>query len=61
MKHLPLIPKEDCEPELRTWWEEHGFDLAICAYMANSRLANLGGCEIGDDEDYGMFMLGRKI
>ena len=33
---------------------------AICAYMANSRMANLGGCEIGDDEDYGMFTLGRK-
>lgn len=33
---------------------------AICAYMLNSRMANLGGCEIGDDEDYGMFSLGRK-
>lgn len=33
---------------------------AICAYMLNSRFANLGGCEIGDDEDYGMFSLGRK-
>lgn len=33
---------------------------AICVYMMNSRLANLGGCEIGDDEDYGMFTLGRK-
>ena len=33
---------------------------AICAYMSNSRMANLGGCEIGDDEDYGMFSLGRK-
>jgi alkylhydroperoxidase family enzyme len=33
---------------------------AICAYMLNSRLANLGGCELGDDEDYGMFALGRK-
>ena len=33
---------------------------AICAYMLNSRLANLGGCETGDDEDYGMFSLGRK-
>ena len=33
---------------------------AICAYMTNSRFANLGGCEIGDDEDYGMFSLGRK-
>jgi len=33
---------------------------AICAYMLNSRLANLGGCEIGDDEDYGLFTSGRK-
>lgn len=33
---------------------------AICAYMLNSRFANLGGCEKGDDEDYGMFSLGRK-
>ena len=33
---------------------------AICAYMLNSRFANLGGCEIGDDEDFGMFSLGRK-
>lgn len=33
---------------------------AICAYMLNSRMANLGGCEIGDDEDFGMFNLGRK-
>lgn len=33
---------------------------AICAYMLNSRFANLGGCEIGDDEDFGMFTLGRK-
>lgn len=33
---------------------------AIGAYMMNSRLANLSGCEIGDDEDYGMFALGRK-
>jgi hypothetical protein len=32
----------------------------ICGYMMNSRLANLGGCEIGDDKDYGMFRLGRK-
>lgn len=32
----------------------------ICTYMMNSRLANLGGCEIGDDEDFGMFSLGRK-
>ena len=32
----------------------------ICAYMTNSRFANLGGCEIGDDEDYGMMSLGRK-
>ena len=32
----------------------------ICGYMMNSRLANLGACEIGDDEDYGMFRLGRK-
>ncbi|MDP6136831.1 MAG: carboxymuconolactone decarboxylase family protein [Arenicellales bacterium] len=33
---------------------------AICAYMLNSRFANLGGCEKGDDEDFGMFSLGRK-
>lgn len=33
---------------------------AICVYMMNSRLANLGGCEMGDDEDFGMFSLGRK-
>ena len=26
----------------------------ICAYMTNSRLASLGGCEIGDDEKFGM-------
>ena len=26
----------------------------ICAYMTNSRLASLGGCEIGDDEAYGL-------
>ena len=26
----------------------------ICAYMMNSRLASLGGCEIGDDEAYGL-------
>ena len=32
----------------------------ICIYMMNSRLANLGGLEEGDDEDYGMFKLGRK-
>ena len=32
----------------------------ICCYMLNSRLANLGGVEIGDDEDFGMFSLGRK-
>jgi hypothetical protein len=32
----------------------------ICADMSNSRMANLGGCEIGDDEDYGMFSLCRK-
>ena len=25
----------------------------ICVYMMNSRLASLGGCEIGDDEDFG--------
>jgi hypothetical protein len=60
MKHLPLISKEDCDPELREWWDGRGFDLAICAYMLNSRFANLGGCELGDDEDYGMFSLGRK-
>ena len=33
---------------------------AICAYMLNSRFANLGGCEKGDDEDWGNFYLGRK-
>ena len=33
---------------------------AICAYMLNSRFANLGGCEIGDDEDFGTFFMGRK-
>ena len=32
----------------------------ICTYMMNSRLASLGGCEIGDDEDFGMFRAGRK-
>ncbi len=32
----------------------------ICAYMLNSRFANLGGLEKGADEDYGMFSLGRK-
>ncbi len=32
----------------------------ICTYMMNSRLASLGGCEIGDDEDFGTFFLGRK-
>ncbi len=32
----------------------------ICGYMMNSRLANLGGCQLGDDEDYGNFFLGRK-
>ena len=24
----------------------------ICAYMLNSRLDNLGGCEIGDDKNF---------
>ena len=33
---------------------------AICAYMMNSRLANLGGCEKGDDVDYRMVSTGRK-
>lgn len=32
----------------------------ICTYMMNSRLANIGGIEIGDDEDFGTFFLGRK-
>ena len=32
----------------------------ICIYMMNSRMANIGGLEEGDDEDYGMFHLGRK-
>lgn len=32
----------------------------ICIYMMNSRLANIGGLVEGDDEDYGMFHLGRK-
>lgn len=32
----------------------------ICTYMMNSRLANLGGCVKGDDEDFGVFTLGRK-
>lgn len=26
----------------------------ICAYMTNSRLASLGGCEIGDDINFGL-------
>jgi alkylhydroperoxidase family enzyme len=29
MKHLPLLSKDDSDPELRTWWDERGFDLAI--------------------------------
>ena len=33
---------------------------AICAYMLNSRLANLGGCEKGDDKEYRMSSPGRK-
>ena len=33
---------------------------AICAYMLNSRLANLGGCEKGDDKDFRMSPIGRK-
>lgn len=32
----------------------------ICTYMMNSCLANLGGCEIGDDEDFGIFSFGWK-
>ena len=32
----------------------------ICYYMFNSRIGNLGGLVEGDDEDYGMFHLGRK-
>jgi alkylhydroperoxidase family enzyme len=32
----------------------------ICYYMMNSRIGNLGGLVEGDDEDYGMFHLGRK-
>lgn len=127
MKHIPLLAKENADPEVKKAWEAMGFDLAlfhvtahasntflkwaafngtvwqeevdgfplplkemavvdgrasettltamsekysskqltqliygICTYMMNSRLANLGGCEIGDDEDFGMFSLGRK-
>ncbi len=32
----------------------------ICTYRMNSRLANIRGLEIGDDEDFGTFFLGRK-
>ncbi|MEM7017457.1 MAG: hypothetical protein AAF512_08990 [Pseudomonadota bacterium] len=34
--------------------------VGICMYMMNSRLASACGCELGDDEDFGMFSLGRK-
>lgn len=33
---------------------------AICTYMMNSRLANLGGLQQGDDEDFGTSFTGRK-
>ena len=33
---------------------------AICTYMMNSRLANLGGLRQGDDEDFGTDFTGRK-
>ncbi|MDA0788012.1 MAG: carboxymuconolactone decarboxylase family protein [Proteobacteria bacterium] len=46
--------------ELYTHKQVSQLVFAICAYMLNSRFANLGGCEKGDDEDFGNFMLGRK-
>ena len=33
----------------------------ICAYMMNSRLASLGGCEIGDDEKFGMKIVPSEL
>lgn len=33
---------------------------AICTYMMNSRLANLGDLQGGDDEDFGTFFTARK-
>jgi len=33
---------------------------AICTYMMNSRLANLGGLQQGDDEDFGTNFTSRK-
>ena len=33
----------------------------ICAYMMNSRLASLGGCEIGDDENFGMMIIPSEL
>ena len=33
----------------------------ICVYMMNSRLASFGGCEIGDDEDFGKIIVPREL
>ena len=57
---MNAIKEEFRKAEIYTHKQITQLVFAICAYMLNSRLANLGGCEIGDDEDYRMFSLDRK-